>query len=422
MDPILNLHFEANILVYIGIVLIAAFLGSKIFQRMGIPQVVGFIVMGVLLGNSFLNLIPLDLVEDLSLISLLALGLIGFDMGSHLHFEELLKMGRSIVLILLFEAVGAFALVTCGVYLFSHSLYTSLIFGALASATAPAATVDVLAEYDAAGPLTTTLLAVVGLDDAVSLLLYSVMASIAESLLVGHASPSLMGLLELPLFEIGGSLILGVIMGWVLDNILDRLKQRHDAMAMSIGVVLLCVGISEAAGLSLILSCMVLGITVINRCPEHARYIRFTVEQSGPVIYVLFFALVGARFQIALLPAMGLIGLIYILLRSFGKFGGAWLGGKLGGAAPAVRDNLGFGLLSQAGVAMGLAIASAKRFSPYGEQGQLLGTLIVNVILTTTFVVQIIGPVFVKLAIQRAGEIGKAVLGEDAWLSEGVIE
>jgi Kef-type K+ transport system membrane component KefB len=422
LNQFLSFHFEPNVLFYIGMVLIAAFLGSKIFQRLGVPQVVGFIVMGVLLGNSFFNVIPLDLVEDLSLISLVALGLIGFDMGSHLHFAELLKLGRGIVFILLFEAVGTFALVTGGVYLFSQSLYTALIFGALASATAPAATVDVLAEYDAAGPLTTTLLAVVGLDDAVALLLYSITAAIAESLLAGRGSPELMELFRLPLVEIGGSLLFGLVMGLLLDFILYRLKNRHDAMAMSIGVVLLCVGLSEAFGLSLILTCMVLGTTVINRYPEHARYIRFTVEQAGPVIYVLFFALVGARFQIALLPAMGLIGMLYILLRSAGKFGGAWLGGKIGRAEPAVRNNLGFGLLSQAGVAMGLAIASANRFSQHGEQGQLLGTLIVNVILTTTFIVQIIGPIFVKLAIKRAGEIGKALLSEDAWASEGLPE
>jgi len=415
-------NFELNTLIILGLTLIVVFLGSKIFQRVGIPQVVGFIVVGVLLGNSFLNIITLEMVDQLSIISQIALGLIGFEMGSHLFMRDMRKLGRSILLILIFEAFGTFVLVSLGIYALTESLYTALIFGALASATAPAATVDVLAEYDAEGPLTTTLLAVVGLDDAVSLLLYSIVAAFTGAILTGEGYPSIIELLELPLIEIGGSILLGILMGLLLEIILRRMKSQHDAMAVSIGFVLFCVGISIAFGLSLILTCLVLGFVVINRDPEHARSVRFTIEQAGPVIYVLFFALVGARLQISHLPAMGLIGITYVLLRSIGKFGGAWLGGRLGSAEPAVRNNLGLGLLSQAGVAMGLAIESSTRFGKLGEEGIALGILIVNVICATTFVVQIIGPIFVKVAISRAGEIGKANLGKDPWASEGVPE
>jgi Kef-type K+ transport system membrane component KefB len=364
----------------------------------------------------------LQLSEQLIFISEIALGLIGFDIGSHLLFGELRRLGRSILYILLFEAVGTFVLVTLGIYLLVQSWYTALIFGALASATAPAATVDVLAEYDAKGPLTTTLLAVVGMDDALALMLFSIAAAFAESLLASAGPPSLLQVLELPLLEIGGSLILGVGMGLLLDRIMCRMKVQHDAMAVSIGFVLLCVGLSEALGFSLILTTMILGMVVVNRCPEHGRHIRFTIEQAGPVIYVLFFTLVGARFQISLLPSMGLVGVAYVLLRSGGKFLGAWVGGYMGGAEPTVRDNLGLGLLSQAGVAIGLALASSRRFSVYGDEGQALGALVINVITATTFVVQIVGPICVKLAIRRAGEIGQATLEHDAWVSEGSMD
>lgn len=413
---------HSNILSALGLFLAVTFLGSKIFQRIGIPQVVGYIVIGVLHGPSFLNAVPLELVDQLTFISEIALGLIGFDMGSHLYLADLRKLGRSILFILLFEALGTFVVVTGGVYLLTESLYTALIFGALASATAPAATVDVLAEYDAEGPLTTTLLAVVGLDDALSLVLYSVAAALAESLIVGTGAPSFIHLFELPFIEIGGALILGALLGYILNLIMNRMKSHHDVMAVSIGFVFLSVGLSEAFGLSLILTVMVLGAVVVNCCQEHARHIRFTIEQAGPVIYVLFFALVGARFQIQLLPSMGLIGIAYVVLRSLGKFTGAWVGGRIGGAEPAVQDNLGFGLLSQAGVAIGLAIASASRFSSLGEEGEALGSLIINVITATTFIVQLIGPIFVKVAISRAGEIGQAKLGGDVWASEGAPE
>lgn len=415
----LGLHYQPNIITLIGLLIAVSFLGSKLFQRLGIPQVVGFIVMGMVLGTSVLNIVPLELVKELTFISEIALGLIGFDMGSHLRFDEVRQKGRSIFFILLFESFGTFLLVTAGIYLITRSLHTAMIFGALSSATAPAATVDVLAEYDAQGPLTTSLLAVVGLDDAISLLLFSLVAAYTETLLGGSGMPSALQILEIPFFEIGGSLLLGLVAGLVLSRFLRYMQKMHDAMAISIGFVFLIVGVSEALSLSLILSTMVMGMTVVNRDRALGRAIRFTIEQAGPVIYVLFFTLVGARFDIRLLPAMGLLGVAYVILRSGGKYLGAWIGGQLGGAEPAVKNNLGLGLLSQAGVAIGLALACCNRFTPLGPEGEALGGLIISVITATTFIVQVFGPIGVKLAIQRAGEIGAARVQAGGWASEG---
>ena len=418
----LSIHYEPNIITTIGLVLIITFLGSKIFQRFGSPQVVGFIVVGLLLGESFLNIIPGELIDQLSFISSIALGLIGFDMGSHLKFPELRKLGNTIFIILLFEAVGTFLLVTAGIYAITQSLHMALIFGAISSATAPAATVDVLAEYKAGGPLTNSLLAVIGLDDALALLLYSVAASFSSAILLGEGLPPLLEVLQLPFIEIGGSLLLALVVGFILDFILKHTKRLHDSMAISIGSVLLCVGLSQALGFSLILTTMILGIVIVNRSPEHGKIIRFTIEQAGPVVYVLFFALVGARFQISALPTMGIIGIAYIILRSVGKFTGAWVGGTTSRAEPAVRNNLGFGLLTQGGVAIGMAIESARRFSEYGPAGEALAATFINVIAGTTFVVEIIGPIFVKFAISRAGEIGGAKSTPEVWASEGAPE
>ena len=198
MFETIGIHYEPNIITIIGLLAVVVFLGSKVFQRMGIPQVVGYLVVGVILGNSFLNIVPLELTEELTFVSQIALGLIGFDMGSHLRLRELRRLGRSIASILLFEAVGTFGLVTIGIYAVTKSWHTALIFGALSSATAPAATVDVLAEYDAKGPLTTSLLAVVGMDDALALILYSIAAALAESSRPG-ARPSRASRLTAPL-------------------------------------------------------------------------------------------------------------------------------------------------------------------------------------------------------------------------------
>ncbi len=403
------LQFELDILSIIGLIIILAYLGSKMVQRIGIPQVVGFILVGVLLGSSFLNLVPLPLVHELGFISEIALGLIGFDMGSHLRFGDLRRLGRSIVAILIGEALGALLLVTAGVYLLTRSIHTAFIFGALAAATAPAATVDVLAEYRAKGPLTTTLLAVVGLDDALSLLLFSFAAAIAESLLAHSGGLSLTQMVTLPIQEIGGALLLGIGIGVPFQWLLDHLKERHAVCAYIVGTVLFVAGLSSSLGISLILASMTMGVVVANVKSDNSQYAHCTIERVGPLAYILFFVLVGARLQVSMLPQMGLLGLAYILLRATGKFGGAWLGGWLGKALPQVRNNLGFGLLSQAGVAIGLALSIANRFDAYGEVGVQLGHTVISVITATTFVVQIIGPIMVKLAIVRAGEAGQAL-------------
>lgn len=419
MPELLHLPTETHILTTIGVLIAIAFLGSKAFQRLGIPQVVGFIVIGVLLGPSFFNIVPIELSQELQLISQVALGLIGFDIGSHLRLRELRKLGRSILTILVFESLGSFVLVAAGVTLISGNVVTGLLFGAISSATDPASTVDVLAEHDTKGPLTTSLLAVVGLDDGLALVLFSLGSAMAESFLSGRAAPTLLEILELPIYEIGGSLLLGILLGVFLDFLMRRMKSHHDAMAISIAFVFLCVGASQMLRLSYILATMTLGGVLVNRAPDHGRFIRYTIEQAGPVIYVLFFALVGARLQIELLPEMGLIGIAYLILRNLGKFLGAWTGGRVSNATRSVRDNLGFGLFAQCGVAIGLAMTAAERFSAYGAQGTAIGTMLLNVVTATTFVSQIIGPILVKLAVRRAGEIGKAKLTTDVWASEG---
>ena len=411
----------------VGITLVVASLVGQAFRRLNIPQVVGFIVAGTLLGPSFLNIIPRDLTDGLVFVSEIALGLIGFDMGEHLRFDELRHHGRNIGIIVVLQALGAFVLVAIGVFLVTHSTPTALIFGAIAMATAPAATVDVLAEYAADGPLTTTLLAVIGIDDALTLIFFSIAAALAEpmlgaqslslgDILAGHGDLSLLDMIELPLFEIAGSLSVGIIFGVFLTRIMNHIgrhhaqtRRQHDAMAFSIAVIFIATGLSHTMDLSLILTTMIMGVFVVNHTPHNGRYIRFTIEQTGPVIYVLFFALVGAGLDIRLLPEMGLLGVVYILTRIVGKYAGAWVGGAVAGSHPLIRNNLGLALLSQAGVAIGLALTCETRFAHLGPKGAELALLVLNVVTATTFVVQLIGPILVKVAITRAGEIGMAV-------------
>lgn len=407
-----ELPLNLDVLGVIGVTSVAAYLAGQLIKRLGIPQVVGFVVMGALLGPSFLNFIPRELNNELLFVTEIALGLIGFEMGAHLHFADLREMSLSILFIVLFEALGAFLLVSGGVYLLTGSMQISLIFGALATATDPATTVDVLSEYGAEGPLTTRLLAVVGLDDALSLLLFSIGATLTESLLAGGEAVSVIEILELPVFEIGGSLLLGVIFGWALNQVMNRVTtgpRVHDAMILPIGTVFILSGISNALNLSLVLTTMTLGVFVVNASPVNGRFIRSTVERAGPIVFVLFFLLAGARLTVSALPTMGVLGIVYLLLRGGGKVFGARLGGILGQTEPQVARYLGLGLLAQAGVVIGLALDSEIRFGQYGTEGEALGALVLTVITATTLVAQIIGPIGVKAAIGRAGEIRSEV-------------
>lgn len=428
MPTVIELFPEGlDILAIVGIIILVAYLAGQIFRQLGIPQVVGFIVAGTLLGPSVLHVVPGELSDSLTFVTELALGLIGFEMGEHLRFDELRKLGRSILIIVLVQAAGAFFLVWGGVYLITGDLPVSMILGAIAMATAPAATVDVLAEYGAEGPMTTTLLAVIGIDDALTLLVFSITAAMAEPLLdtggsvglldvlTGRGEVSIFEMIELPLFEIGGSLLVGIAFGFFLTRIMSHIthhhapeRRQHDAMSVSIAVIFIATGLSRSIELSLILTTMIMGVVVVNLDPRHGRFIRFTIEQAGPVAYVLFFALVGAGLDLSVLPSMGFVGLAYMLLRIAGKYSGAWVGGYVASCDPKVRNNLGLALLSQAGVAIGLALAVETRFGDLGPESKDLAKLVVSVVTATTFVVQLIGPLLVKVAITRAGEIGRA--------------
>ena len=397
--------FSLNLLLLLGIAALLGLFGGKLFQRLKVPRVVGYIVVGLVLGDSFLGVLPLERATALAPLTDLALALIGLLVGSELRASVFRRFGRQLIVILLLEGLLACALVALLVTWYTGEPALGIVLGALASATAPAATVDVLWEYRARGPLTTTILGIVALDDGLALVLYGFAIAFARVLLEGGAL-SLGEGLGRPLLEILGSLGLGVAVGLALLVPLRCLyANKEDALVLLLGAVLLVAGLARGWGLSLILSEMALGVTLVNAAPHSSRPALEVVKGFTPPIYVLFFVLVGARLQVGLLPQMGLLGLLYVLGRTGGKMAGAWLGATLSRAPEAVRRYLGFALFSQAGVAVGLALDVAQRFAQAGPAAQEMGALVVNVIGATTFLVQIIGPPFVKFALSRAGEI-----------------
>lgn len=377
--------------------------GAKSSKRLKIPQVVGYIAIGVILGSSFLDIVSLDVVEQFQPLSSLALAFIGFTIGGELEYDNIKELGQSIVIIAFLNAAAAFALVFGAVYFVSANMPLALIFGALASATAPAATVDVLWEYKAKGPLTTTLFAVVGIDDGIALIIYGFASSIAKAM-ISSTEMSAASMIITPTIAILGAIVVGVAVGFMLSFALKRLSRETDKLLATTGAILLVSGLAMQFELSLILTNMVLGVTLINVAKRREAF--SAISRISPPFYLLFFILVGARFQIGMIGQLGLLGLAYIIFRTIGKSAGAWLGAKISGAPEVVRKYLGLGLLSQAGVAIGLSVETAQTFGDMGVAGANLALLAVNVIAGTTFLFQILGPPLTKVAITKAGEVG----------------
>jgi len=397
-----------NILSLLGIAIFAGYIGGEICDRINQPQVVGWILAGVFLGASILGVFQPDLLDKLDVINYIALALIGFDIGGELSLDVLKKLGKSVGCITLLESFGAFAWVTLAVLLLTRKLYTALIFGALACATAPAATVDVLREYKTAGPLTSTVFAVVALDDAIAIIIYGFASVFARASITGYEQISFVTVMSTPLMEIGGAIILGTIMGVILGYVTRNVHDRNELLILSFGGILICTGLANMFHFSLILANMAMGMMLIN-LPFTDKRAFDTMSGASPPIYVLFFVLIGARLRIDLLPIMGVLGLTYIIFRTSGKSIGSFLGARVSGAEDVVAKYLGFCLFSQAGVAIGLAVQAWHEFQAYGVEGYQLGFLAINVIVATTLVFQVIGPILTKFAVVKAGEVGKHV-------------
>ena len=414
-------------ILLIGIAVILGSIGGRLFARLRIPQVVGYIVIGVLailVGGVWFHAISAEDIQRLEPISLFALAIIGFSVGGELKKEVFQKHGKGFIIVLLCEGLTAAlfvtiltGLVTCPwsklaegsiIRVLSHGNWSlALLLGAIASATAPAATVDVLWEYKTRGILTTTVLAIVALDDGLALFLYGFASSVAD-LLSGNAAFSLMNALGKPLYYILGSIVLGALVGSAYAVVLRIFYNREIILPLCIGGLLSIIGICHYLDLDLILAAMSSGAMVVNLAPRRSREAFDQLARFAPPIFVLFFVLVGAHLQPkAMAGWMIVVAVAYVVGRTAGKFLGSYLGSRWGGLPAKVRKYLGFCLFSQAGVAIGLAILAGHRFP--GETAQS----IILVIAATTFLVQIIGPPSVRFAVIRAGEVGKDVTEDD---------
>ncbi|MGR8932298.1 MAG: cation:proton antiporter [Gammaproteobacteria bacterium] len=397
---------EFNGLEIVGGVILLGVAAGRLLGLVRFPSVAGYVVVGVALGESFSGIISHTALEGLHVISELALGAIAFTIGVELEWRTLRKIGRGVLPIVMLEALGAMTLVTACVWLIFDDPPLALVLGSIAGATAPAATVMVIREARAAGPLTSTLLAVVGIDDAIALIMYAAASAGAKAMLAGSATPSFSEVLTSAGHEIGGSLALGVLVGGPLGFIVRKLKSKETVLALAVGALVLIEGISDQMHLSSLLAAMTFGLLMTNIAPFHSRSLGEQIASLAAPILIGFFVLAGAHLRADLLPSLGWLGVIYLVARFAGKLSGAWLGAWIGRTPPEVRNNVGYGLLSQVGIAIGLSLIVSAEFTPLGRSGATLALTVVNVLLGTTLITEVLGPVLARRALVKAGEAG----------------
>lgn len=387
-----------NLLYYIAIILFAGLVFGKIASYFKLPYVTGYLIGGIIIGPSVLKLIPYEAVSSFEIITETALGFIAFSIGSEFKLTQIKRNGIGVVIITVLEALVAIACVDLVmIFIFKKSVQFSIMLGAIAAATAPAATVMVIRQYKAKGPLVNTLLQVVAMDDAVGIVAFSISLAIAQVLSGGGKGTLLVNAIIYPFKEILGAVILGIVCGEIFFYFSKKVSGEEQLLSMILGTILFTVGISIRFGFSSLIACMILGATVVNLLNTKRTF--NLIDKFTPPIFVAFFTIAGVDLNLGIIKSVGLIGMGYIIFRVVGKFIGAYAGAKLAHAPEAVQKYLGFALVPQAGVAIGLSMV-VERVLPRD-----IGLTIKTIILGATVIYELIGPVIAKIAITKAGEI-----------------
>ena len=399
-------------LYVIGVLITLALLVAVFTKKFGIPTVVGYVFLGILVSVSVVDKLPIlstitkdwyaFLVETFDYVSNLALAFIALTIGTELSINVLKNLGKKIVLIVIFESFGAFILVTSAMLALGKPFYLALLLGAISSATAPAATVMVLKEYDAEGDLTSTLLAVVGIDDALALTIFSFAEPIALIKAKGSGHLSLITAVVHPFFEILGSVLVGLLIGYLSQLYITIVEDKTKRILTLAATVLGCSALAVYNNLSPLLTNMAVGFAYTNFSDKNLG-IAEDMEVITIPLYAMFFILAGTKIKIMQITSLGflVLALVYTAARIIGKIGGASLGATLAKSKPKIKKYIGLGLLSQVGVAIALAYTVQRDFAQFPH----LAVLIFNILLFTTAITEVVGPLATKYAVSMSDEI-----------------
>ena len=384
------------ILLIIGISMLVALIFTKITEFFKLPNVTAYLIAGVVCGPYVLNIIKTSDLSNLSVISSFALGFIAFSIGAEFKLEHIKALGKKVLIITAFQALTATFLVDLVLIILGFPKAEAITLGAIATATAPAATILVVRQYKAKGELTSTLLPVVAMDDALGLIVFAVSISIAQ--LFNDNTPfSIMSTIVYPLIEILMSLLIGAIFGVVLTLLHNVFKIQSNRLCITIAFIMIGVFVAKKYQLSDLLVCMSFSAVFVNLRSDFDKLLN-TIDSWTPPIFMMFFVVSGAELKLDVLFTVGALGFTYIIVRSIGKYLGAYVGSLVVNASSNVRNYLGITLLPQAGVAIGMAQLTLTKFPSIGDKIQA-------VVLCSTLVYELFGPFATKIALMKAGDI-----------------
>ena len=392
-------HFSSGtaILLTLAVILLSGFLVTRLTKLLKLPNVSGYIIAGILIGPHLLNLVPQNILDGMGFVSDIALAFIAFGIGRFFKKETLKETGGSVILITLSEALLAGILVTVTMYfVFRLDFALALLLGAIATATAPASTLMTINQYHARGKFVSVLLQVVALDDVVCLLVFSVAAAVVNASRDGSVSISDV---LLPIAYNIGAMILGVIFAWILSRLLGPKRSTDNRLILAIAMLLGLSGVCSIFDISPLLSCMIFGAVYMNKTKDDELYRQ--INHFTPPVMSVFFVMSGMNLDVGALSAFGIVGVVYFLVRIIGKYIGAYLGCLAVKSEKNVRNYLGIALIPQAGVAIGLAYL-AERILP-----EDIGNLLMTIVLASSVLYELIGPVSAKFALIRSGAIRK---------------
>lgn len=396
-----------DILFVIGAAIVLAFIGAAILKKAGIPQTLGFMLTGVLLG--LVGILTDDLVHALSFMVSLALGLIGYNIGHELQSERLQGRIKRLLGIVIIEASAAFLLVTFLTYLLLQQLHIAILFGALASATAPAATADVVWECECEGPLTSSLMFVLAGDDIVAVVLTNFALAYAIWFYNPIATSFILMLID-PIIQIIGSAIVGSAFAFLFLKAVDKENDRGKLLELELGMVILLIGLVDLLGFSDIFAAMVFGFFVGRNIPDESEPVPDLLQRIMAPVIMIFFVMVGARMAHLLtlenvIVTVVIVAIVYLSGRTIAKYFGTRLGAVLVGEVDSIQKYLGTCLFCQAGVALGLSFIVEEQFTAIGGPAIEMGILILGVVAISTMVLEGFGPLSVKFSLNKAGEM-----------------
>lgn len=384
-----------EVLSQVAVVLFIGLIAGYAIRFLNLPSVTGYLLAGVIIGPHILGLVTQDSIEIFSLFSTAALGFISFVIGSEFNLKYLKRVGATPIVIAFAEAFVAAIFVTVALVLVGVDLSMALVMGAIASATAPASIIMVIKQYKARGPVSKMLLSVVAIDDVASLITFGFAISIAKSL--QGADVSALSMIIEPLKEMGLSIVVGVVAGLLLAIIMRNMRGKSNRLIAIVAIILAILGVAEHIEASPLLACMICG-AIFTNVGARVRESVDQLEVFAPPFYVMFFVLSGAMLDLGVIPAVGLLTLVYVIARTAGKYAGVYLGSIVMKAENNVKKYLGFALLPKAGVAIGLSLIAQHTLPQYAAQ-------INGIVLASTLIFELSGPVLAKEVFKKIKEI-----------------